>query len=179
MKAPAFLRFTLAWAAVGLLPPRAAVAQEPPLPPAPVREIGGVRYHEIDFYRLSAFTYRLVDASTGATTAEIAAAQREDRIPAGVRRYDGKPVALTGFMLPLKLDQGLATSFILMRDITTCCFGNTPRINEFVVVTMPGRGVRAVQDVPVTLLGTFRIVERLEEGYQAPIFEMTGERLLD
>jgi hypothetical protein len=162
----------------------AAFAQESPPPkagaePAPSLKVGGVSYHEVNFYQLSAFKYRIVDASTGASEAEIAEARRQDRIPAWVRFYDGKPVALTGFMLTITFEQGLATKFILMRDTNTCCYGNVPNINEFVIVTMKDKGAKAVQDVPVTILGTFRIIERYEEGYLLPIFEMTGDRLLD
>lgn len=154
---------------------RPAQADEPPA----FRVSGGVRYHDVNFYRLSGFNYPIVDASTGATAAEIEAGKKQDKIPAAIRFYDGKAVALTGFMLPITLESGLATKFILMRDTNTCCYGNVPNINEFVIVTMKGKGVRPVQDIPVTLLGTFHILERYDEGYLLPIFEMTGDRLLD
>lgn len=156
-------------------PPRPA----PEAAPAPTREVGGIRYYEVNFYALSAFNYRVVDVTTGATETQIAVARRQDRIPAKVRFYDGKAVALTGFMLPVTLEEGLATRFILMRDTNTCCFGNVPNINEFVLVTMKGKGAKAVQDVPVTIVGTLKIVERYEDGCQVPIFEMTGDRLFE
>jgi len=166
------LLLSMAAVARGAAPPP---ADEPPI----FRESGGVRYHEVNFYRLSGFAYPIVDASTGATVAEIEASRKQDKIPAAIRFYDGKPVALTGFMLPITLEAGLATKFILMRDTNTCCYGNVPNINEFVIVTMKGKGARPVQDVPVTILGTFQILERHEDGYLLPIFEMTGDRLLD
>ena len=169
--------------ACALLLVGAALAQEPAAPsaaePAAFIESGGVRYLDVNFYRLSSFRYPIVDASTGATAAEIAENKKRDKIPAWVRAFDGKPVALTGYMLPITLEQGLATKFILMRDTNTCCYGNVPSINEFVIVTMKGKGARFVPDVPVTLLGTFQILERYEEDYLLPIFEMTGERLRD
>lgn len=161
--------------AAGAQEPAVRSADEPPV----FREVGGVRYHEVNFYRLSGFSYPIVDASTGATAAEIEASRQQDKIPAAIRFYHGKPVALTGFMLPITLEGGLATKFILMRDTNTCCYGNVPNINEFVIVTMKGKGARPVQDVPVTLLGTFHILERHDDGYLLPIFEMTGDRLLD
>lgn len=184
MSPPRLLRRTSPVCLAGaLLLVAAARAAEPAAPdnlePAAFVEAGGVRYHEVNFYRLSAFRYPIVDASTGASEAEIAEDRKHDKIPAWVRAYDGKPVALRGYMLPITLVEGLATKFILMRDTNTCCYGNVPNINEFVIVTMQGKGVRFSADIPVTLAGTFRIIERYEEGFLLPIFEMTGDRMID
>ena len=105
-----------------------------------------------------------MDAATGATEEEIEAAKKRDQIPGWVRVYNQQRVALTGFMLPLVVENGLARKFIMMRDITTCCFGNVPNMNEYVIVTMKGTGVKPLQDVPVVLTGVFKISEIYEGG---------------
>ena len=66
----------------------------------------------------------------------------------------------------------------MMRDITTCCYGNVPNMNEYVIVTMTGTGVKPIQDIPVVLTGTFRIAEKYENGYLSSIFQMDGEKFL-
>lgn len=145
----------------------------------PVKQaIAGEQMFAVGFDKLAAFEYTVVDSATGASEAEIEAAKQRDQIPAWIRLYDKQRIALTGFMLPLVVDQGLARKFIMMRDITTCCFGNVPNMNEYVIVTMKGAGVKPLQDVPVVLTGVFRINEIYEGGYLTSIFQMNGEKFL-
>jgi hypothetical protein len=141
-------------------------------------KIDGQDLFAIGFDKLAAFEYVVTDAATGASEAEIAAAMQKDQIPPWARFYDGKKVALTGFLMPLKLEGGLTTKFIMMRDITTCCYGNVPNMNEYVIVSMAGSGIKPIQDVPVVLTGTFRISEKYENGYLSSIFQMDGEKFL-
>jgi hypothetical protein len=141
-------------------------------------KIDGQDLFAVGFDKLAAFEYVVTDAATGASEAEIAAAMEKDQIPPWARFYDGKKVALTGFLMPLKLEGGLTTKFIMMRDITTCCYGNVPNMNEYVIVSMAGPGIKPIQDVPVVLTGTFRIAEKYENGYLSSIFQMDGEKFL-
>jgi hypothetical protein len=147
--------------------------------PAATRvKIDGQELYAVGFDKLAAFEYTLVDAGTGATEAEMEASKAKDQIPAWVRRYDQQKVALTGFMLPLVVENGLARKLIMMRDVTTCCFGNVPNMNEYVIVSMKGEGIKPLQDVPVVLTGTFKISEIYEGGYLTSIFQMEGEKFL-
>jgi hypothetical protein len=145
----------------------------------PVKQaIDGQQMFVVGFDRLAAFEYTVVDSATGASEEEMVEARKRDQIPAWVRLYDKQQIALTGFMLPLVVEQGLARKFIMMRDITTCCFGNVPNMNEYVIVTMKGQGVKPLQDVPVVLTGVFRINEIYEGGYLTSIFQMDGDKFL-
>jgi hypothetical protein len=155
-------------------PPKLTVEQQKPVKTS----IDGQEMFAIGFDRLAAFDYVVTDAGTGASEEEIEAAKKNDQIPGWVRVYDGKRVALTGFLMPLKLEGGLTSKFIMMRDITTCCYGNVPNMNEYVIVTMTGPGVKPIQDVPVVLTGVFRIAEKYENGYLSSIFQMDGEKFL-
>ena len=86
--------------------------------------------------------------------------------------------AMANYMMPLQIENGRSKKFVMMRDVTTCCYGAVPNMNDYLVVTMKGEGVEVVQDVPVGLLGTFRIDHRYEGGYVVSLFVMDGEKLL-
>lgn len=140
--------------------------------------VAGEQMFVVGFEKLAAFEYTVVDSATGASEEEMEAAKKRNQIPGWVRVYDQQRVALTGFMLPLVVENGLARKFIMMRDITTCCFGNVPNMNEYVIVTMKGTGVKPLQDVPVVLTGVFKIAEIYEGGYLTSIFQMEGDKFL-
>ena len=155
---------------------RAATPAIPP--PAPEVKIGGQSLVQLGFEHLAAFPYEIVDSASGATPAEVEAASKRDQIPAWIHIYDGKKIVLTGYMLPLLLDNGLTTKFVLMKDTNTCCFGATPRMNDYVVCQMSGAGVEATQDIPVQLVGVIHIAEKRENGYIVSLFTMDGEKFL-
>lgn len=99
------------------------------------------------------------------------------QIPSTIKALDAQQVALKGFMLPLKVQNGLVTELLIMRDQSMCCFGTVPKINEWVSVRMVDRGVKPLMDEPVTLLGTLRVGEILENGYLVGIYEMDGDEM--
>jgi hypothetical protein len=150
----------------------------PTPPPPPVVMIDGQPVQDLGFEHLSSFPYTIVDCGTGATTEQIDAARKNDQVPAAIRAFDSKRVALTGYMLPLQIENGRAKKLILMRDVTTCCYGATPNMNDYVVVTMKGEGVKAVQDIPVVLVGVLRVGEKYENGYLVSLYELEGEKFL-
>lgn len=140
--------------------------------------VDGEEMLALGFDKLSSFAYELVDAGTGATPEEIAAHLKKDPVPGWVREYDGKRVVLTGYLMPLQMENGRTKKFVLMRDVNTCCYGAVPNMNDYLVVTMTGEGVEPVHDVPVDLVGIFRIDHRYEDGYVVSLFRMEGERFL-
>jgi hypothetical protein len=126
----------------------------------------------VGFDRLAGFEYEVKD-DAGIAGGSGAA----DQIPQAIQELDGREVGVRGFMLPLKLNGGLVKEFLLMRDQSMCCFGVIPKINEWVAVTMTGRGVRALMDQPVTVFGTLRVGEIYEHGVLGGIYRMDGEEL--
>jgi hypothetical protein len=133
----------------------------------------------LGFDRLSAFEYVIVDAGTGASADEIEVARKRDQIPPWIRLYDGERVQLTGYLLPLSIEKdGQTKKFIMMKDVNTCCYGAVPNMNDYVIVTMKTGGAAPVQDVPVMLVGVFRVAEKYEGGYVTSLFEMDGEKFL-
>lgn len=160
-----------------------SLAAQAPVPPpastAPVKiSIAGEEMFAVGFDKLAAFEYTIVDAATGATPEEIEKAKQRDQIPDWIKIYQDKRVALTGYLMPLQMENGLAKKFIMMRDVTTCCFGNVPNMNEYVIVSMKTEGVKPIQDVPVVLVGIFKIEEKYENGYVVALYQMDGEKFL-
>ena len=75
-------------------------------------------------------------------------------------------------------EDGKITELLILRDQSMCCYGAVPKINEWVSVRMPeGKGVKPVMDVPITIFGTLKVGEVLENGYLVGIYEMDGHRL--
>ncbi len=134
----------------------------------------------VGFELLSAFKYEVPEeGSAGAVpkSTAVPAVDPDGQIPAQVKAFNGRRVALKGFMLPLKVEGGLVTELLLMRDQSMCCFGTVPKINEWVAVKMTGTGVKPVMDQAVTLSGTIKIGAMRENGYLVGIYQMDGERL--
>ncbi len=134
---------------------------------------------EINFGVLSGFDFVMgtetLDGSTDpARTVEKAKAQ----IPQSVQLFDGKKVVIQGFLLPVKMDDGLAVEFLLMRNQSMCCYGVPPKINEWITVKMSGKGVKAVMDQPIAVVGTLHVGPVLENGFLTGIYDLDGEKLL-
>lgn len=103
------------------------------------------------------------------------------QIPPEIQALDRTRVALKGFMLPLKLNaqKGIVTEMLIMKDQSMCCYGTTPKINEWVNVRLSEeRGVKAVIDEAVTIFGRLRVGEVRENGYLVGIYEMEGEGMI-
>ena len=133
-------------------------------------------YSLLGFDRLSSFAYEVPDDPI--TEPKAKKILESNEIPESIKKFDGQKVALKGFMLPLKVEDGLITELLILRDQSLCCYGAVPKINEWVSVRMPGnKGVKPIMDVPVTIFGTLKVGEVLENSYLVGIYEMDGERL--
>ncbi len=96
------------------------------------------------------------------------------QIPDSIKKMDGKRVAVTGFMLPTKIEKGLATEFLLLNSPLMCCFGVTPATNAWVVVKFP-KGVAATQDVLLSFRGRLHVRPEWENGWLASVYQLDGE----
>ncbi len=95
-------------------------------------------------------------------------------IPASLRAINGRQAVVSGFMLPLKLEGGRTTEFLLMRDQSLCCFGRVPMLNEWIYVRMP-KGTETAKDVPVSFRGKLSVGEQLDDGYLIGIYLLEAE----
>ncbi|HEX4119528.1 MAG TPA: DUF3299 domain-containing protein [Verrucomicrobiae bacterium] len=135
-------------------------------------------YDNITFSVLSGFDFQLSQdiASPTARLAETsspAAAQ----IPASVRSLDGRKVVIQGFLLPVKMNNGLAVEFLLMRNQSMCCYGVPPRINEWITVQASGQGVKPVMDQPIAVAGVLHVGPILENGSLAGIYRLDADKI--
>lgn len=100
----------------------------------------------------------------------------EEQIPEIVKGWNGKKAMVTGYMVPVKMDKGLVTEFLLMRNTMACCFGTVPNMNEWVVVKMK-KGVQPMMDVPVAFYGKLKVGAMFENGYMTGLYELEGEKM--
>lgn len=140
---------------------------------APSKDASGAEFTVVGFDKLSAFKYEVPDETKPNPDTD----KGDSQIPQSVKDFNGKRVALKGFMLPLKVEGGLVTELLIMRDQSMCCFGAVPKINEWVSVKMTGKGVKPVMDQAITLVGKLKVGGIKENGYLVGIYAMDGERL--
>jgi hypothetical protein len=139
----------------------------------PLETISG--YAKVAFSQLAGFKFR---PPAQPLAAGQAAPDVLTQVPAPIRRLDGKKVVLTGYMLPLKLEGGLATEFFFLSSPTLCCYGIVPEVNEWMHVRMKKEGLPPVQDVPMFLAGRLHVRARWDDGYLTGIYELEGDGLL-
>lgn len=88
----------------------------------------------------------------------------DTEIPAEVKQIDGKKVAITGFMLPIDVDEGKVQRFLLLKSTMSCCFGVAPRINEVIYVeSSKKRKLQTVMDMPITVFGKLSVGQQFRE----------------
>ena len=132
-------------------------------------------YEGVSFDKLASFAY---EVPLDPVTNKVELAKLNAQIPARIKSLDKKPVAIRGFMLPLKVENGLVTELLIMRDQSMCCFGTVPKINEWINIRMDGDGVQPIMDQSITLMGQFKVGEVLENDYLVGIYEMEGDKMI-
>ena len=167
--------------------PAAPMAPAAPAPAEPAAVVPAEKVSEVaaadgefltvGFDTLAGFNYAMPDESNVTTNTPPGEPLAPNQIPADIQALNAKRVALKGFMLPLKVEGGLITELLVMRDQSMCCFGTVPKINEWVSVKMIGKGVKPVMDQAVTLYGALKVGEMYESGYLVGIYAMDGEKM--
>jgi hypothetical protein len=126
----------------------------------------------LGFDVLASFPYQLPEASAAGAKETV----RANQIPASVQAFSGKRAIVSGYMMPLQLEEGKARQFVLVRNQASCCYGVAPNLNEYVLVTMAA-GVRPVMDVPIAVVGTLKVGETFEDGLLVGIYQLEGEKV--
>jgi hypothetical protein len=133
-------------------------------------------YRVVGFEKLASFEFEVPEEEYDPDK-KPEPAKAPDQIPADVKALDKKSVAVKGFMLPLKVEDGEITELLIMRDQSMCCYGTVPKINEWVSVKMISKGVKPILDQSVTIYGKLKVGEMRENGYLIGIYEMDGEKM--
>jgi hypothetical protein len=101
-----------------------------------------------------------------------------DRMPAAVKAFNGRKVAVQGFMCPLTRSGTAVTSFMLLKDRCLCVFGRSPRMNERISVKMAeGQYAPYVNDQPVTVFGVMDVGGVYEKGTFKSIYRIAAEQV--
>ncbi len=136
-------------------------------------------YQRLSFNALSGFPFAVTaQMADGAANPAAASAATRSQIPAAVRSLDNHSVAIRGFLLPLRMDNGLTVEFLLLRNQGMCCFGTVPKVNEWIAVRVLGRGVKPIMDQPITVMGTFYVGDIRENGYLVGLYKMDAEKII-
>jgi hypothetical protein len=152
----------------------------PPERPAPrplsTPEAPHPEYVTISFDTLSAYDFELPEDDPTAMLSG-GSDEADAQIPDDVKAFNKRKVSLTGFMLPLKVQSGKVTEFLVLKDQSMCCYGAQPKMNEWVSVKVSG-GVKSIMDEPISVLGTLHVGALRENGYLVGIYSMDGDRLI-
>jgi hypothetical protein len=133
-------------------------------------------YTKVGFDRLSNFQFVPPYVEPGADP-KAPVPTGEEQIPEPIKALNGNKVIVGGFMLPVKVENGLVTELLLMRDASACCYGTVPNMNEWIIVRMGKNGIKAVMDTPVYFYGTLKVGAVVEEGYLAGIYVLEGDKM--
>lgn len=99
------------------------------------------------------------------------------RIPPAILGLDGRPIRITGHMLPTRFapTQRVA-SFLLSRTSMECCFGQPPRVNEWIWVEVADPGGTDHVLVTVEVAGRLSVGEYADSyGDVGGVYRMTAE----
>ena len=130
------------------------------------------KFERIAFRDLSNFTY---DVSWERDGKDFDFASYSKRVPKRLRSKTGANVAVEGFMLPTVVDENnKVKEFLLLPDQMSCCFGQTPEANGWVVVSARD-GVEVLMDQIIRATGTLTVEERWDEEFFVGLFHLDCE----
>ena len=125
----------------------------------------------INFGQLASYKLEAPPAGTAAKPGSV------ERIPEPLRQLDGQKVHVSGFMLPVKVEGGLATEFLIVRNPLVCCYGMMPAPNEWVCVKAPGKGVPMQMDTPLQFSGTLHVGEIYENDFFVGVYRLDADKV--
>lgn len=81
----------------------------------------------------------------------------------------GKPVEISGYMLPLSVNGLKVDEFLLMPDTGACCYGAMPALNSFVFARAK-QGVNLFDNVPIRIRGKLKVEEVWQSGFFSHLY---------
>jgi uncharacterized protein len=149
-------------------------ASKPETAAAPVADEHG--YLKLGFEQLASYSFT-APAFDPAAAPTAKPPTGEEQIPDAVKAWNGKKAVVTGFMVPVKMEKGLVTEFLLMRNTMACCYGAVPNMNEWVIVKVKKGGLQPLMDVPVAFYGDLKVGAMFENGYMTGLYELECDRM--
>ena len=100
-----------------------------------------------------------------------------DPYPPGVRKLDGRKVAIAGYMVPVDVGGGKVRSFLLSRSMLGCCFADSPGITEMIKVQRADGGPLAYEQT-VRVTGTLVVGEEKDaDGVVENVYRIRADAL--
>ena len=135
-------------------------------------------YQSLTFNMLTGYPFSEPNWAKMDDPSYIASLKLDEQISPEIQAMDGKRVEIQGFMLPLDMSEGNLRTFMLLKDQMACCFGNIPRLNEWVYVRVPKEKTISVhQDVPITSFGTLRVGAKFEREVLTGIYHLELDQI--
>jgi hypothetical protein len=98
--------------------------------------------------------------------------------PRAIKALGGQEVYIRGFMMPYDEDAQGVLSFMLVRSVLICCFGQPPRLNEIVMCQMPkGEHAKFYSNIPVRVYGRLLVGEIREFGQVQALYRLQVEKV--
>jgi len=133
-------------------------------------------YELLRYSNLTNFTYEIDWEKDGLIFDFSAYA---NRVPRDIRNLSNQKVALEGFMVPTVVDEeNLVKEFLLMPDQLSCCFGQAPEANGWVVARSQ-KGVEVSMDRVIRVLGNLTVEERWDEEFFVGLYHLECDQLVD
>jgi hypothetical protein len=131
-------------------------------------------YKLIPFRDFTSFVYEVNWESDGQ---DFDFSAYSKRVPKEVRQKNGLSVAIEGFMIPTIVDENnKVKEFLLLPDQMSCCFGQSPEANGWVVVSAPN-GVDVLMDEVIRATGCLIVEERWDEEFFVGLYHLTCDEI--
>lgn len=131
-------------------------------------------YKSLDISTLSDFDY--YTPQPGRKTDEKRMA--ENQIPEKIKQLNGQKVALTGFMMPVRVDDnGMVEEFALNGNYDMCFYGAPSQLNQWVHVKMQGGAKAKFSHSATTVSGTLEVGELVQDGEVISLYRLNGHKV--
>jgi hypothetical protein len=124
----------------------------------------------VSFLRLSSFVMPETRPS-GGQAAELAL------VPAAIRAFNGRKVAIDGFMLPLDFDAGSVGEFMLNASFDMCQYGAPSLPTERIEVTMRDGRRAPMTHRALRVFGVLTVAPRYEWGKLVGLYRIVAEAI--
>ena len=127
-------------------------------------------YNSIAFRDLTDFEYSVEWERDGK---EFDFSSYAQRVPKKLRKISNTKVAIEGFMIPTIVDENNELKeFLLLPDQMSCCFGQAPEANGWIVVSAE-QGAEVMMDRIIRITGELTVEERWDEEFFVGLYHMT------
>ena len=137
----------------------------------------GQDYKRVEFEELTATEY--VPEAPEEKYQTVVRSERDylvKHVAVQVLELDGERVEIPGYMLPISVEGGKVSEFLLMPDTGACCFGVMPSYNSWVLARTE-EGVTHFDDIPVRIRGSLKVEEVWHAGFFSHLYYMDLDEL--